>query len=127
MSSGSVVEIIGAVIDVEFPRDSIPKVYDALKLGETKLTMEVQQQLGDGVVRAIAMGSTDGLRRGMSVENTGDAIRVPVGQKTLGRIMNVLGDPIDNLGDIGAESDAAISPRLCNWVTHAFMMRPSVF
>jgi len=108
MSSGSVVEIIGAVIDVEFPRDSIPKVYDALKLGETKLTMEVQQQLGDGVVRAIAMGSTDGLRRGMSVENTGDAIRVPVGQKTLGRIMNVLGDPIDNLGDIGAESDAAI-------------------
>jgi F-type H+-transporting ATPase subunit beta len=108
MSSGSVVEIIGAVIDVEFPRDSIPKVYDALKLGETNLTMEVQQQLGDGVVRAIALGSTDGLRRGMSVENTGDAIRVPVGQKTLGRIMNVLGDPIDNLGDIGAESDAAI-------------------
>jgi len=108
MSTGSVVEIIGAVIDVEFPRDSIPKVYDALKLGETNLTMEVQQQLGDGVVRAIAMGPTDGLRRGMSVENTGDAIRVPVGQKTLGRIMNVLGDPIDNLGDIGAESDAAI-------------------
>ncbi len=108
MSTGSVVEIIGAVIDVEFPRDSIPKVYDALKLGETNLTMEVQQQLGDGVVRAIAMGSTDGLRRGMAVENTGDAIRVPVGQKTLGRIMNVLGDPIDNLGDIGAESDAAI-------------------
>ena len=108
MSTGSVVEIIGAVIDVEFPRDSIPKVYDALKLGETKLTMEVQQQLGDGVVRAIALGSTDGLRRGMSVENTGGAIRVPVGQKTLGRIMNVLGDPIDNLGDIGAESDAAI-------------------
>ncbi len=108
MSTGSVVEIIGAVIDVEFPRDSIPKVYDALKLGETSLTMEVQQQLGDGVVRAIALGPTDGLRRGMSVENTGDAIRVPVGQKTLGRIMNVLGDPIDNLGDIGAESDAAI-------------------
>jgi len=108
MSTGSVVEIIGAVIDVEFPRDSIPKVYDALKLGETNLTMEVQQQLGDGVVRAIALGPTDGLRRGMSVENTGDAIRVPVGQKTLGRIMNVLGDPIDNLGDIGAESDAAI-------------------
>jgi F-type H+-transporting ATPase subunit beta len=108
MSTGSVVEIIGAVIDVEFPRDAIPKIYDALKLGETNLTMEVQQQLGDGVVRAIAMGPTDGLRRGMSVENTGDAIRVPVGQKTLGRIMNVLGDPIDNLGDIGAESDAAI-------------------
>ena len=108
MSTGSVVEIIGAVIDVEFPRDSIPKVYDALKLGETNLTMEVQQQLGDGVVRAIALGPTDGLRRGMSVENTGDAIRVPVGQKTLGRIMNVLGDPIDNRGDIGAETTAAI-------------------
>ncbi len=108
MSTGSVVEIIGAVIDVEFPRDSIPKVYDALKLAETNLTMEVQQQLGDGVVRAIALGSTDGLRRGMKVDNTGDAIRVPVGQKTLGRIMNVLGDPIDNQGDIGAESTAAI-------------------
>jgi len=108
MSTGSVVEIIGAVIDVEFPRDSIPKIYDALKLDETNLTMEVQQQLGDGVVRAIAMGPSEGLRRGMEVRNTGDAIRVPVGQKTLGRIMNVLGDPIDNLGDIGAESDAAI-------------------
>ncbi|MGB5277574.1 MAG: F0F1 ATP synthase subunit beta [Gammaproteobacteria bacterium] len=108
MSTGSVVEIIGAVIDVEFPRDSIPKIYDALKLGETNLTMEVQQQLGDGIVRAIAMGSTEGLRRGMQVENTGDAIRVPVGQKTLGRIMNVLGEPIDNQGDIGAESTAAI-------------------
>ncbi|NNL06915.1 MAG: F0F1 ATP synthase subunit beta [Gammaproteobacteria bacterium] len=108
MSTGSVVEIIGAVIDVEFPRDSIPKIYDALKLDETNLTMEVQQQLGDGVVRAIALGPSEGLRRGMEVRNTGDAIRVPVGQKTLGRIMNVLGDPIDNRGDIGAESDAAI-------------------
>jgi F-type H+-transporting ATPase subunit beta len=108
MSTGSVVEIIGAVIDVEFPRDSIPKVYDALKLDETNLTMEVQQQLGDGVVRAIALGPTEGLRRGMEVRNTGDAINVPVGQKTLGRIMNVLGDPIDNQGDIGAESTAAI-------------------
>ena len=108
MSTGSVVEIIGAVIDVEFPRDSIPKIYDALKLDETNLTMEVQQQLGDGVVRAIAMGPSEGLRRGMEVRNTGDAIRVPVGQKTLGRIMNVLGEPIDNKGDIGAENDAAI-------------------
>ena len=108
MSTGSVVEIIGAVIDVEFPRDSIPKVYDALKLDETNLTMEVQQQLGDGVVRAIALGPTEGLRRGMEVRNTGDAINVPVGQKTLGRIMNVLGDPIDNQGEIGAESTAAI-------------------
>jgi F-type H+-transporting ATPase subunit beta len=108
MSTGNVVEIIGAVIDVEFPRDSIPKVYDALKLGETGLTMEVQAQLGDGVVRAIALGPTEGLRRGMEVENTGDAIRVPVGQKTLGRIMNVLGDPIDNQGEIGNEETAPI-------------------
>ncbi len=108
MSTGHVVEIIGAVIDVEFPRDAIPKVYDALKLDETSLTMEVQQQLGDGVVRAIALGPSEGLRRGMEVRNTGDAIRVPVGTKTLGRIMNVLGDPIDNQGEIGAESDAAI-------------------
>ena len=108
MSTGNVVEIIGAVIDVEFPRDSIPKVYDALKLDETGLTMEVQAQLGDGVVRAIALGATDGLRRGMEVKNTGDAIRVPVGQKTLGRIMNVLGDPIDKMGDIGNDETMPI-------------------
>ncbi|MES0328185.1 MAG: F0F1 ATP synthase subunit beta [Gammaproteobacteria bacterium] len=108
MSTGNVVEIIGAVIDVEFPRDSIPKVYDALKLDETGLTMEVQSQLGDGVVRAIAMGATEGLRRGMEVKNTGDAIRVPVGQKTLGRIMDVLGEPIDNQGEIGHESTMPI-------------------
>jgi len=108
MSTGNVVEIIGAVIDVEFPRDSIPKVYDALKLDETGLTMEVQSQLGDGVVRTIAMGATEGLRRGMEVKNTGDAIRVPVGQKTLGRIMDVLGNPIDNQGDIGHETTMPI-------------------
>ena len=108
MSTGNVVEIIGAVIDVEFPRDSIPKVYDALKLDETGLTMEVQSQLGDGVVRTIAMGATEGLRRGMEVKNTGDAIRVPVGQKTLGRIMDVLGNPIDNQGEIGHESTMPI-------------------
>ncbi len=108
MSTGNVVEIIGAVIDVEFPRDSIPKVYDALKLDETGLTMEVQAQLGDGVVRAIAMGPTEGLRRGMEVANTGDAIRVPVGPKTLGRIMDVLGNPIDNQGDIGHEDTMPI-------------------
>ncbi|HHJ36164.1 MAG TPA: F0F1 ATP synthase subunit beta [Gammaproteobacteria bacterium] len=108
MSTGNVVEIIGAVIDVEFPRDSIPKVYDALKLGETGLTMEVQAQLGDGVVRAIAMGPTEGLRRGMEVDNTGDAIRVPVGPKTLGRIMDVLGNPIDNQGDIGNDETMPI-------------------
>jgi F-type H+-transporting ATPase subunit beta len=108
MSTGNVVEIIGAVIDVEFPRDSIPKVYDALKLDETGLTMEVQAQLGDGVVRAIAMGPSEGLRRGMEVKNTGDAIRVPVGPKTLGRIMDVLGNPIDNQGDIGHEDSMPI-------------------
>ena len=108
MSTGNVVEIIGAVIDVEFPRDSIPKVYDALKLDETGLTMEVQAQLGDGVVRAIAMGATEGLRRGMEVKNTGDAIRVPVGPKTLGRIMDVLGNPIDNQGDIGNDDTMPI-------------------
>ncbi len=108
MSTGNVVEIIGAVIDVEFPRDSIPKVYDALKLDETGLTMEVQAQLGDGVVRAIAMGPSEGLRRGMEVRNTGDAIRVPVGPKTLGRIMDVLGNPIDNQGDIGHDDTMPI-------------------
>jgi F-type H+-transporting ATPase subunit beta len=108
MSTGSIVEIIGAVIDVEFPRDSIPKIYDALKLDEAGLTLEVQQQLGDGVVRTIALGSTDGLRRGLKVTNTGDAIKVPVGQKTLGRIMNVLGEPVDNAGDIGAETSMPI-------------------
>ncbi len=108
MSTGNVVEIIGAVIDVEFPRDAIPKIYDALKLDETGLTMEVQGQLGDGVVRAIAMGATEGLRRGMEVKNTGEAIRVPVGQKTLGRIMDVLGNPIDNQGEIGHEKTMPI-------------------
>ena len=108
MSTGNVVEIIGAVIDVEFPRDSIPKVYDALKLEEKGLTMEVQAQLGDGVVRAIAMGPTEGLRRGMEVSNTGEAIRVPVGKKTLGRIMDVLGNPIDNAGEIGHEETMPI-------------------
>jgi F-type H+-transporting ATPase subunit beta len=100
MSSGNIVEIIGAVVDVEFPRDSIPKVYDALVVGETNLTLEVQQQLGDGVVRAIAMGPSEGLRRGLDVENTGAPVSVPVGQGTLGRIMDVLGNPIDNVGDV---------------------------
>nr|MCH9670807.1 F0F1 ATP synthase subunit beta [Gammaproteobacteria bacterium] len=89
--------------DVEFPRDSIPKVYDALKLEDGSVTLEVQQQLGDGVVRTIAMGSTDGLRRGTKVNNTGAPISVPVGTKTLGRIMNVLGEPVDDAGDIGAD------------------------
>jgi F-type H+-transporting ATPase subunit beta len=103
MSSGKIVQIIGAVVDVEFPRDSLPKVYDALNVDEVGLTLEVQQQLGDGVVRAIAMGTTDGLKRDLAVSNTGKAISVPVGQKTLGRIMDVLGNPIDEKGDIGEE------------------------
>jgi len=103
MSSGVIVQIIGAVVDVEFPRDSIPKVYDALIIKEASLTLEVQQQIGDGVVRCIAMGSTDGVKRGLDVSNTGAAIQVPVGTKTLGRIMNVLGEPIDEKGPIGEE------------------------
>lgn len=103
MSQGKIVQIIGAVIDVEFPRDNIPKVYDALRIADGDLTMEVQQQLGDGVVRAIAMGSTDGLKRGLAVNNTHAPISVPVGQATLGRIMDVLGTPIDELGPIGTD------------------------
>ncbi|MBT8440736.1 MAG: F0F1 ATP synthase subunit beta, partial [Gammaproteobacteria bacterium] len=87
MSTGNIVQVIGAVVDVEFPRDAIPKVYDALQLEDRDLTLEVQQQLGDGVVRAIAMGSSEGLKRGLSVSNTGQPISVPVGEKTLGRIM----------------------------------------
>ncbi|CAH9019934.1 F0F1 ATP synthase subunit beta [Candidatus Nitrosacidococcus sp. I8] len=104
MSSGKTVQIIGAVVDVEFPRDSIPKIYDALTINEARLTLEVQQQLGDGVVRTIAMGSSDGLRRGMEVTNTNAPISVPVGSKTLGRIMDVLGDPVDEAGPIGEET-----------------------
>lgn len=100
---GNVTEVIGAVVDVEFPRDAVPKIYDALKIKENDLTLEVQQQLGDGVVRTLAMGSTEGLKRGLSVENTNDPIKVPVGHKTLGRIMNVLGHPIDEKGPIGSE------------------------
>ena len=108
MSQGKVVQCIGAVIDVEFAPGSIPKVYDALVLEGTDLTLEVQQQLGDGVVRTIALGSSDGLRRGMMVTNTGNQIVVPVGTKTLGRIMDVLGRPIDEMGPIGAEKTMSI-------------------
>ncbi len=103
MSSGIIVQIIGAVVDVEFDRKDVPKVYDALKIDETGTTLEVQQQLGDGVVRTIALGSTDGLKRNLKVESTGAPIKVPVGEKTLGRIMDVLGNPIDHQGDIGEE------------------------
>lgn len=100
MSSGRITQIIGAVVDVEFPRDTVPKVYDALTIESKGITLEVQQQLGDGIVRTIAMGSTEGLRRGLDVANTGEGIAVPVGTATLGRIMDVLGNPIDERGDI---------------------------
>ena len=115
MSNGTIVQCIGAVVDIQFPRDSIPNIYDALKLAddssklaEAGLTFEVEQQLGDGVVRTIAMGSSDGLRRGMAVVNTGAPISVPVGVPTLGRIMDVLGRPIDERGPIDATETRAI-------------------
>ncbi len=110
MSSGNIVQIIGAVVDVEFPRDAIPKIYDALLVDAegVNTTLEVQQQLGEGIVRTIALGSTDGLQRGLNVNNTGAPISVPVGVKTLGRIMNVLGEPIDEVGPINAEETMAI-------------------
>ena len=101
MSSGRIVQIIGAVIDVEFERDSVPQVYDALTVDGTEVTLEVQQQLGDGVVRTIALGSAEGLSRGLDVKDTGAPVSVPVGTETLGRIMDVLGRPIDELGPIG--------------------------
>ena len=108
MSSGKIVQIIGAVVDVEFPGDAIPRVFDALKVDDTGLTLEVQQQLGDGIVRCIAMGSSDGLRRSLAVTDTGAPITVPVGTKTLGRIMDVLGSPIDGKGDVDAEASLPI-------------------
>ncbi|HEX6004966.1 MAG TPA: F0F1 ATP synthase subunit beta [Burkholderiales bacterium] len=108
MVEGRIVQCIGAVIDVEFPRDHMPKVYDALEMQGTELTLEVQQQLGDGIVRTIALGSAEGLRRGMNVVNTGAPISVPVGPKTLGRIMDVLGRPIDESGPIGADKTMSI-------------------
>jgi len=103
MSSGRIVQIIGAVIDVEFARESVPQVYDALTVDDRDITLEVQQQLGDGVVRTIALGSTEGLSRGLSVQDTGAPVSVPVGTETLGRIMDVLGRPIDERGDIGEQ------------------------
>ncbi|MBA2350731.1 MAG: F0F1 ATP synthase subunit beta [Burkholderiales bacterium] len=107
-SKGKIVQVIGAVVDVDFPREGMPKVYDALHMPDRNLTLEVQQQLGDGVVRTIAMGSTDGLRRGMEVTGTGAPIMVPVGPGTLGRIMNVLGQPIDDAGPVQAEKTMSI-------------------
>ncbi|MFI3245097.1 MAG: F0F1 ATP synthase subunit beta [Ferrimonas sp.] len=111
MSTGTVVQVIGAVVDVEFPQNAVPQVYDALQIDNdgAKLVLEVQQQLGGGVVRTIAMGASEGLRRGLVATNTGSAIKVPVGSATLGRIMNVLGDPIDECGEIGEEE---------RWVIH---------
>ncbi|MGB0129199.1 MAG: F0F1 ATP synthase subunit beta [Rhodocyclaceae bacterium] len=108
MSQGEIVQCIGAVVDVSFKREDMPKVYDALVMDEIGLTLEVQQQLGDGIVRTIALGSSDGLRRGMMVENTRAPISVPVGTKTLGRIMDVLGRPIDEKGPVGAEQTMSI-------------------
>lgn len=105
---GKISQVIGAVIDVEFPRECVPKVYDAVVLTENNLTLEVQQQLGDGIVRCIAMGTTEGVKRGMEVKGTGEAIKVPVGHKTLGRIMDVLGNPIDMKGPVGEEERRAI-------------------
>ena len=105
---GKIVQTIGAVVDVEFPRDQMPRIYDALKMEGSDLTLEVQQQLGDGVVRTIALGSSDGLRRGMTITNTGNAITVPVGPATLGRIMDVLGNPIDERGPVSHELVASI-------------------
>src|SRR5262245_57602038 len=119
MAQGTIVQSIGAVIDIEFPRDDMPKVYDALLLEDSAdnvlvekgLTFEVEQQLGDGVVRCIALGSSDGLRRGMKVKSTGEPISVPVGKGTLGRIMDVLGRPIDEKGPIKSDERRTIQDR----------------
>ena len=108
MSTGNIVQVIGAVVDVEFPKESIPSVYDALTLKDGDLVFEVQQQLGDGIVRTIAMGASEGLKRGLEVENTGAPISVPVGQETLGRVLDVLGNPIDEKGPVGAKTNRPI-------------------
>ncbi len=108
MSTGNIVQVIGAVVDVEFPRTAVPAVYDALTVADQGLTLEVQQQLGDGVVRTIAMGASDGLKRGMQAVNTGAPISVPVGPGTLGRVMNVLGEPVDNAGEVACEKKMPI-------------------
>ncbi|MET0265916.1 MAG: F0F1 ATP synthase subunit beta [Duganella sp.] len=108
MADGKIVQCIGAVVDVEFPRNAMPKVFDALKMEGSELTLEVQQQLGDGVVRTIALGTSDGLRRGMMIQNTGKPIMVPVGKATLGRIMDVLGNPIDECGPVAHDQIASI-------------------
>src|SRR3569832_138956 len=108
MADGKIVQCIGAVVDVEFPRNAMPKIYDALKMERSELTLEVQQQLGDGIVRTIALGSSEGLRRGMMIQNTGAPISEPIGKATLGRIMDVLGNPIDECGPVSNAQTAAI-------------------
>ena len=113
MSGGKIVQVIGAVVDVEFPRDAMPRIFMALTVDKTEeftsdIMLEVQQQLGDGIVRTIALGSTDGLRRGLAVTNTNAPIRVPVGEKTLGRVMDVMGNPIDEAGPIGEEKRSIV-------------------
>ncbi|QIK38861.1 F0F1 ATP synthase subunit beta [Caldichromatium japonicum] len=129
MNSGNVVEIIGAVVDVQFPRGEMPKVYEALKIDATGLTLEVQQQLGDGVVRTIAMGSTDGLQRGLAVTATGNPIQVPVGSGTLGRIMDVLGNPIDEQGEVKTDERWSIHrppPRLEDQATATELLETGI-
>lgn len=127
--SGKIVEIIGAVVDVEFPRTAIPKVYDALLVEDRQIILEVQQQMGDGVVRAIAMGATEGLKRGMKVVNTGHPITVPVGKNTLGRIMNVLGEPIDEAGPIDSQQKLPIhrpAPKLVDQALSAELLQTGI-
>ena len=119
MSSGRIVQIIGAVIDVEFPREAVPNVYDALTVSGADTVLEVQQQLGDGIVRTIAMGSTEGLKRGLDVGNTNAPIQVPVGQETLGRIMDVLGRPIDEAGPIGEQERMPIHRKAPSYADQA--------
>src|ERR1700674_3760619 len=108
MNQGTIVQCIGAVVDVEFARADMPNIYDALKMDDIGLTLEVQQQLGDGIVRTIALGSSDGLRRGMKVKGTGALISVPVGPATLGRVMDVLGRPIDERGPVNSDQRRSI-------------------
>ena len=119
MSSGNIVEIIGAVVDVQFPRENVPNVYDALTVNEGGLTLEVQQQLGDGIVRTIAMGSSDGLKRGLDVTATGSPISVPVGEATLGRIMDVLGEPVDDAGPVGTDERMPIHRKAPSYADQA--------
>src|ERR1700679_2146684 len=123
---GKIVQTIGAVVDVEFPRDQMPNIYDALKMDGTALTLEVQQQLGDGIVRTIALGSSDGIRRGSMVRNTGAGITVPVGKATLGRIMDVLGNPIDERGPVDQTLTAVIhrKPPLANGQIRSMTLMP---